>query len=247
MALPILAIVAVLVLGRLVAGADPGADPLGGGACPQYRCTKSTPVQKARAKFVSHGCNKMGGGMMLMKGGGNEPFMQCCDIWHACYQTCGAPKKWCDDGFKECSAKKCGGNDSCKQEADLKTMMLNMGGCNMYNQAQHGACECVKKDKAKEKRTAALRYFYKNFAPESIDKVDALAEKIDSNAKFAALFRKLHARYPKSIKFQVNDEMARMEEMIKKASSEKKEAANVEKGEEGEEAEDGDVLEMDEL
>merc|ERR1719491_536639 len=199
--------------------------------------------------------------MMMMAGlggGGQEPYARCCDLWHACYQTCGAAKKSCDDGFKACAAGRCGGDDGCQKDADLKAMMLNLGGCQLYDQGQYGACECVKKDKVKEKRAAALRYFYKKFAPESVDKVEGLTKKIDSNAKLAALFRKLHARYPKSVKVEVDDEMARMQEMMKgagrRAEGKGGDAGGGKEEEGGGDADDGadaeeegDVLEMDEL
>ena len=38
--------------------------------------------------------------MMMGAGSGNEQYAACCDSWHACYQTCGASKKSCDEGFK---------------------------------------------------------------------------------------------------------------------------------------------------
>jgi hypothetical protein len=96
-------------------------------------------------------------------------------------------------------------------------MMLQFGGCQKYDQAQYGACECVKKEKREEKRAAALRSFYKKFAPDGVDKVDALAKKVDSTSKLAALFRKLHTKYPESIKVVIDDEMARMQDMMKGA------------------------------
>jgi len=156
----------------------------------------------------------MGGGGMGM---GNEKYATCCDRWHACYQTCGAAKTTCDAGFKSCSADVCGPDDECKKSADLSSMMLGLGGCQLYDQGQYGACECVSKDKVEGKRASALRSFYKKFAsPESVGKVDALAKKVDSVSKMAALFRKLHVKYPKSIRVEVDDEMARMQEMMRK-------------------------------
>lgn len=238
-----------------------GADFGGlGKSCPSFRCTGGSPVPKARPKFVSKGCGKMGGGMMMMMGGGGgEKYAPCCDLWHACYQTCGAAKKACDDAFKSCSEVTCGGDTKCEKDAEMKAMMLNLGGCQLYDESQYHACECVRKDKAPEKRAAALRYFYKKFAPDNVDKVDALMKKADSTAKLAGLFRKLHARYPASIKVEVDDEMARMQEMMRKAGLPKEEKGGGAAGggaagdgaagddAEGDDEDDGDVLEMDEL
>lgn len=161
--------------------------------------------------------------MMMMGAGtksGGEKYAVCCDRWHACYQTCGASKKSCDESFKSCSEGMCAGDGECKKSSDMNSMLLNMGGCQMFDQAQHGACECVKKDKREEKRAAALRSFYKKFAPDSVDKVDALAKKVDTTAKLAVLFRKLHTKYPESIKVVIDDEMARMQEMMKNSRQE---------------------------
>lgn len=152
----------------------------------------------------------MGGG-----GAGDEKYSVCCDRWHACYQTCGAAKKICDDGFKSCSEGMCAGDEECKKGYDMNSLLMGLGGCSMYDQGQYGACECVRKEKREERRAAALRSFYKKYAPESVDKVDALAKKVESTAKLAAVFRKLHAKYPESIKVEVDDEMARMQEMMK--------------------------------
>lgn len=192
--------------------------------CPNFRCSSGyTPVQKSRSKFVSKGCSKMGGGMMMMAGGGggDEKYASCCDQWHACYQTCGASKKSCDDGFKTCSERVCGIDQECKKSADMNSMMLGMGGCGLYDQGQYAGCECTKKSNVEEKRSAAIRGFYKKWSPENVDKADSLAKKADSNGKMAALFRKLTAKYPKSIKVEIDDEMKLYQDMMNKAKEEK--------------------------
>lgn len=226
----LVALVAIAIcLVRSVASADDGDSPpdfsnLGGDAvCPGFRCGSGTsPVQNSRSKFVSKGCSKMGGGMIAGLGGGaglgGEKYASCCDRWHACYQTCGAPKRVCDEAFKSCSNETCGDDDECKKSADMNSLLLGLGGCGMYDQGQAQACECVPKNKREEKRAAALRSFYKKFAPDGLDKVDGLAKKVDTTAKLSALIRKLHAKYPDSIKVVVDDEMARMQEMMRKAT-----------------------------
>lgn len=216
--------------------------------CPGFRCSAGQgAVQKSRAKFVSKGCSKMGGGMIAMgggMGGGNEPYAVCCDRWHACYQTCGAPKQSCDDAFKSCSADICAGDEECKKGADMNSMLLGLGGCGLYDQGQYGACECVPKDKREEKRASALRAFYKKFAPEALDKVEALAKKVESSAKLSAVFRKLHVKYPKSINVVVDDEMARMQEMMNKAKDSPKAKDVVVEDEDDAEADDGETEEL---
>lgn len=189
---------------------------------------------------------------MMMMGagtaGGGETYAVCCDRWHACYQTCGASKLSCDESFKSCSETKCAGDPECKKSSDMNSMMLSFGGCQMYDAAQHGACECVKKDKREEKRAAALRSFYKKFAPGSVDKVDALAKKVDTTAKLAALFRKLHAKYPESIKVVIDDEMARMQEMMNSQRGGGGSKVNVEEEDvDDADTDDGETEELDEF
>lgn len=210
-------------------GADDAPDfanmpGFGGKPCPAFRCRSSgtAPVQVSRPKFVSRGgCAKMGGGMMMMAGGagkGDEKYESCCHAWHACYQTCGASKKSCDDGFKQCSTKVCAGDEECKRSADLNSMMLGMGGCDLYDQGQRSGCECVKEKKVEKKRAAAIRAFYKKYAPENAENADRLAKKADSNAKMARLFRKLVSNYPQSIRLAKDERQRQMEEMLKRAT-----------------------------
>eukprot|EP00584_Thalassiosira_punctigera_P012921 CAMPEP_0172552660 /NCGR_PEP_ID=MMETSP1067-20121228/46646_1 /TAXON_ID=265564 ORGANISM="Thalassiosira punctigera, Strain Tpunct2005C2" /NCGR_SAMPLE_ID=MMETSP1067 /ASSEMBLY_ACC=CAM_ASM_000444 /LENGTH=265 /DNA_ID=CAMNT_0013340691 /DNA_START=132 /DNA_END=929 /DNA_ORIENTATION=- len=254
-------VVACLVfVAAVAAGADDVPDFDNPKPCPNFRCPSGhSPVQKSRSKFVSTGCSKMGGGMMMMGGGmnaGKEKYASCCDRWHACYQTCGASKTACDAGFNSCVPQVCMGDEECKKAADLNTMLLNMGGCGLYDQSQYAACECAKKDKVGEKRAIALRSFYKKFVPNhEKGKVDALAKKADSAGKMAALFRKLHVKYPKSIEVKVDDEMARMQAMMRNAQEEEKNKkgddedgggdTRVEDADDGED--DGDVEDMDEF
>ena len=223
-----LAAIALCLLGSVFAEEDmpdfgnmPG---FGDKPCPNFRCSSGyAPVQKSRSKFVSKGCSKMGGGMMMMAGGGggDEKYASCCDQWHACYQTCGASKKSCDDGFKACSERICGGDEDCKKSADMNSMMLGLGGCGLYDQGQYAGCECTKKSNVEEKRAAAIRGFYKKWSPENVDKADSLAKKADSNGKMAALFRKLVTKYPKSIRVEIDDEMKMYQDMMNKAKEEK--------------------------
>jgi len=81
--------------------------------------------------------------------------------------------------------------------------------------------ECTKKSSVEEKRAAAIRGFYKKWSPENVGKADSLAKKADSNGKMAALFRKLVAKYPKSIKVEIDDEMKMYQDMMNKAKADK--------------------------
>lgn len=187
--------------------------------CPLFRCSKGqVAVPKARAKYTSVGCGGMGGGMVMMAGkGANEPFSPCCDLWSACYQTCGSPKKTCDDAFKTCSTRICGSDKECVSSADLKGMMMNFGGCGKYDDAQLAACDCTSKDKAEEKRVAALEYFYKMHAPNGQGTPLALAKKADTSAKMASLIRKLLVKYPKAIKIQKDPQQEMMDRIMKES------------------------------
>jgi len=103
--------------------------------------------------------------------------------------------------------------------------------------------ECAKSSKVEEKRSAAIRSFYKKFAPDNIDKADALAKKADSVGKMAALFRKLTAKYPDSIRIEMDDEMKMYEKMMKDAKMDKETADGKEQEEQEEEeaADDSDA------
>ena len=175
--------------------------------CPNYRCSAGmTPTPKARPKFESTGCSTLGAGSIMMTGGGgstDKPYEACCDLWHACYQVCGVSKKSCDQQFETCAKDRCHSatdSETCTKDADLSIMMMKLGGCQAFNQAQYKACDCTAtKDKAVAQREAALRYFYKKQAPDNVDKVPNLVAKADTPSKLAGLFVKLLAKYPAAI------------------------------------------------
>lgn len=220
-------------------------DAFGGNKpCPNFRCANNmTPVPKTRAKFSSSGCGTMGGGIMMMgkdKNSGKEVYAPCCDLWHACYQTCGAPKKSCDDGYDQCTKELCDNDNDCEKTANINSMMIKIGGCQKYDQAQYQACECVPKDKAEDKRADAIRYFYKKHAPSGVEKAKELAKKADSTTKMAGLFKKLLAKYPDAIQKIEDPQQA----MYQKMMDEAKEKGGVEEEElVSEEQDDLDVIE----
>ena len=211
--------------------------------CPDYRCTSGmVPVPKSRHKFTSTGCAAMGGGMVMLGGGdakNNEKvYESCCDQWHACYQVCGVSKKVCDDSFKACTAQVCGEDEDCKKDASIASLMIDVGGCQRFDQAQYGSCECVDKSKAQAKREAAIRRFYKKNAPDQEDKAEGLAKKADSKGKLASLFRKLLAKYPTAIETIEDPQQAMYRKMMEDAKK---------KSDDAEEATEEDVEEEEEV
>jgi len=200
----------------LVAAVDfGGGGDFGGGMgkpCPKYRCGKDhTPVPKPRSttKFESTGCAAVGGGGgggISMMGGGmgggggvKKPYEHCCHYFHACYQICGMPKKTCDTQFEECAQQHCADQEAdaedCKKDISMTKLMIDLGGCKNYDQAQHQACECVAGTKVTDQRERGLRKFYDNYAPESVQKVPGLLAKADTGTKLANLLMKLVTKY----------------------------------------------------
>jgi hypothetical protein len=188
----------------------------------------------------------MGGGMMMMGGGANDaakqPFDTCCHQWHACYQICGSSKKSCDESFKTCSEAMCGSKKDCKESANLNSMMMQLGGCQKFDQAQYKSCECVESSKAEEKRTSAIRYFYKKNAPENADKAGDLAKKANSTGKMAGLLRKLVRKYPESIEKVEDPQQAAYRKMMEGMNEKEN---NDGENEEADSEEEEDVEEME--
>jgi secretory phospholipase A2 len=210
-------------------------DMMGGNkACPPFRCSGGyTPTPKSRLKFESTGCSSMGAGIVMSTGQEEEKaFAPCCDQWHACYQICGMAKKTCDDEFKTCSDELCGDDEDCTKSAGISAMMTRMQGCQKYDQAQYQACECVLKDKAAEKREAAIRYFYKKHAPESVGKAGELAKKASTSSKMAGLLRKLLKKYPKSIQKIEDPQQERMRKIMEEKPEKHAEKDETEESEE---------------
>lgn len=216
--------------------------------CPDYRCTSGmVPVPKSRQKFTSTGCGAMGGGMVMLGGGdaknSAKVYESCCDQWHACYQVCGVSKRVCDDSFKSCTEQVCGEDEDCKKDASIASLMIDVGGCGRFDQAQYGACECVDKSKAQAKREAAIRRFYKKNAPDQEDsKAEGLAKKADSKSKLASLFRKLLAKYPSAIEKIEDPQQAMYRKMMEDAQ--KKSENDAEEATEEEVVEEEEVQEL---
>jgi hypothetical protein len=225
---------------RLVRGQ---AGPGGGGGfegfgeakfCPPFRCPKGQePVPKWPLSLESTGCNNMGG-MQVMSAGGsgddeNDPQVKCCDLRHACLQTCGAAKTFCDDSFTKCNADACAalaatGDDDdpkskCESTVKIQELMVKLEqSCQKYDAAQKSHCECVDKGKkVADKRERILRNFYKKFNPDGIDKAAALSAKADSATKFVHLLVKLYQKYPQVVKKVKDPQQEYMERIMREA------------------------------
>jgi hypothetical protein len=202
--------------------------------CPNFRCTSGyTPVQKSRTKFESTGCSTMGGGAMFMnpgKSSSEKPYESCCHQWHACYQICGVSKKTCDATFDTCSKATCGGGDeSCSKDLELNNMMMKLGGCKTFDEAQNRNCECTPEAKAPAKREAAIRKFYQKNAPESADKAASLIQKADTSSKLAGLFIKLLLKYPTAIEIKEDPMKAMFDKInVEDKTAESKESVEAE-------------------
>ena len=193
--------------------------------CRMYSCSKGyAPVPKKRitTKLTSPGCDAMGGGLMMMNPGAavrEKPYESCCDQWHACYQICGSNKQHCDKTYETCVTSTCGLDQECSESAKLNIMLMQMGGCQKYEQTQNQVCDCVSKDKNKHlvARQDVLEKFYKKYAPGSISKVPDLVKKADTAGKLAVLLQKLVKKYPESIQKIEDPKAAEMRKMMEDA------------------------------
>ena len=215
--------------------------------CPPFRCPKGQEaVPTWPLRLESPGCSGMGGGMQIMspgseKDGANDPQGRCCDLRHACLQTCGAMKAFCDEEFKKCSQAACDNIDdadekkTCESGAQVNQLMVQLdNNCANYDAAQRGHCECVAADQAPAKRERVLRAFYKKYNPEAVDKVPALVLKADTPAKFVGLLLKLYQKYPAVIKKIKDPQQEYMDRIMKEA----RDKEDVETEEEESDAED---------
>ncbi|KAI2507286.1 arachidonic acid secretion [Fragilaria crotonensis] len=204
----------------------------GGGAakpCPPHRCPKDQePVPKWPLRLTSTGCSGLGGGLQMMSPGSvsdqNDPKDICCDLRHACFQTCGAMKTVCDEEFFKCSKRACAAmvhddaqRKKCESSSSIHELMISMDKCQKYSAAQSAHCECVPTSRVTSRRTQVLEKFYKKYNPESIDKVPGLVAKVDSGRKMAGLLMQLYKKYPHAIKKIKDPTQEMMEKMMKDA------------------------------
>jgi hypothetical protein len=127
-----------------------------------------------------------------------DRFEECCDQWLACYQVCGASKKYCDEDYGTCTKKRCLVDEECNRNANMLKMMAKLQRCKTYDGAQQNACECVETSKVATRCEEVVRAFYNTYAPENSDKAAELARKAGTKSKMAALMRKLVGKYPES-------------------------------------------------
>jgi hypothetical protein len=219
--------------------------------CQPYKCQKDhEPVPKWPLKLSSVGCSGMGG--MQVFGAGDledDPQGICCDLRHACIQTCGSLKHICDEDFIKCSKKVCEELDNeekkkkCESSASIHELMVKMDQCQRYDTEQYSHCECAPSAEAPKKRERILRQFYKKFNPDSIEKVPGLVKKADNVRKFAGLLVKLYEKYPQVIKKIKDPQQEMMEKMMREARVNKDEDGDSTGGIES----DGEDLGVDEL
>ena len=198
--------------------------------CRPYSCPKDyEPVPKWPLQLTSSGCSSMGG--MQVFGGitdEKDPMRPCCDIRHACLQTCGSVKTICDEEYVQCGKDVCVAmtdeeeKSKCEKSASINDIMVKMDGCQRFDQLQSKHCECVPKDKVQTKRERVIRAFYKKFNPENVDKVSGLIQKVDTTAKMVGLLLKLYKKYPAVIT-RVKDPKQEMMEKMMKESREREE------------------------
>ncbi|KAL9187758.1 hypothetical protein ACHAXT_006136 [Thalassiosira profunda] len=207
--------------------------------CETYSCPSPlVPLQKWPLSLTSTGCQMGGGGMGMMSAGGDDGYKNidhCCHQKNACYQLCGSNKQACDKEMEKCMAKGCEElpdskgksdmsadeikteQDECNKMKGIVDLLGKLGGCREYDAFQRQNCDCIAKDKVKEKMERVLRNFYKKFSPEGIDKVPALVEKTSGKrAMFNKILNSLVAKYPAAVKKKT----VSLEDMMKSQSSE---------------------------
>jgi hypothetical protein len=204
-------------------------DGLGGEPkpCPPFRCASDdSSVPKWPLQLESPGCTGAGSMQILNNQGGEEDdaLKACCDLRHACIQTCGSLKIVCEQDFIKCGEAACISiddgkkNQQCTQNLQVQKLMTSLDNCNTYNQEQYKHCKCVPKAKAHEARVDLLTKFYLKHNPQNVSKVKGLAEKADTARKLSTLLIKLVRKYPESIKKIKDPQQERMEKMMRDTS-----------------------------
>lgn len=183
--------------------------------CPPFQCPSGyTHVSRWPLTVESTGCQSgQASGMDYTH------FESCCHTKNVCHQMCGSNKSMCDDQFESCMEKSCKelpalkddladmdeediqeAREKCKRMIGLVKMLDNMGGCGRYNLYQANSCECVEKEKAKDKMKSVLEGFYGKYKPNAIGKVDALVEKANGNADtFSKIMLTLYLKYSQAV------------------------------------------------
>ena len=221
-----------------------------GKVCRPYSCPNDQePVPKWPLKLTSTGCSGMGGVQNVGGMREDDPLRSCCDLRHACIQTCGSLKSFCDEEYAKCGKDVCSplqdeeDKAKCEKSNTINELMMKLDNCQRYEQEQYTHCECVPKDTVQSKRERVIRAFYKKFNPENVEKVAALVQKVDTPAKMVGLLLKLYKKYPEVIK-KVKDPKQEMMEKIIKENKEKEGASGGDKVENEDDSED---LGVDEL
>jgi hypothetical protein len=242
-----------LILVSAVAAQFEGFGGDGPKFCAPYQCPKDQePVPRWPLKLSSMGCSGMGGMQVMSQAtasGEDDPTKICCDLRHACLQTCGSLKSFCDEEYLKCGKEVCQDisnaekRSKCESSSSINDIMIKMdSSCKRYDAEQYTHCECVPRADAAHKRERVLRAFYKKFNADAVDKVPALAKKADTTAKMVGLLLKLYKKYPAVIQKIKDPQQEYMEKMMR-------DAKNDPESEDDEGADDSDVedLGVDEL
>ena len=159
-----------------------GGGGMPGSNCPNFWCgKKKVAVPSSKPSWKSSGCSSLSGGMMMFGGNSDDDVLSpCCDQRHACYQTCGMPKKKCDNLLKACMTARCAqmipgkGKEGCESSQNIHALSGDIGGCRMYNEAQRAACSCVSAKRAEKRRVDVLKGFYRVHNKAKLDQVEAM-------------------------------------------------------------------------
>ena len=129
----------------------------------------------------------------------------CCFARDACAGLCGATEELCTADFASCAAAACDAvddlddADQCHADAKMGGEAPWREGCPGHAAEQKKSCQCVPRGaEAAKRRTQILEHVYRRYNGTDVDgaKLEALVDKADKPAKYAALLLKLAAKYP---------------------------------------------------
>lgn len=196
--------------------------------CKNYKCSRgSLPVPKSGLVLKAGGCNALTNSMGGSFGGRvRQPEVEtCCNIFQACLSICGIKRKSCSDEFGKCTKRACASisnaeeKESCSRDLNLHTMLINLGGCKPFDEAQASSCRCVSEKKIQSKQRKILSSFWakhnKKKTEQDVDKV--LAKYSKTPTSFAKLLFKLVRKYKGSIKVTRSPYEDQLDEILKRA------------------------------
>ena len=192
--------------------------------CSVPRCGKGKAlVPKRPWRIDGFGCSGLGLGPPSQGLGDENMHRDCCDLRHACFQTCGVLRRRCVEDFEGCMLARCkviaqraaatkkgdeGYEDAqnrktqCYMSARLHMITTNMGKCESFETAQQRACYCMDLDRVDKRKRQVLEDFYKKHNEGKLDEtqfIDKLVETKTTARQFGTLLYKLVKRYPAAI------------------------------------------------